>query len=82
MFRHTYTEDVEAESLCNRFADQLIWKTVKANMPPELQVSLFFILRYLETGRTKTKLGQMTCLTLLFQYSGLGSKYQMKKKNQ
>lgn len=53
LFRHTYTEDVEAESLRNWLADQLIWKTVKAHMPSEVQVSLFFVLSYLKTGRTK-----------------------------
>lgn len=46
--RHTYTEDVKAESLSNRFADHLIWKTVKPHMASDLEVSLFFILRDLE----------------------------------
>lgn len=45
-FKHTHTEDVEAESLRGRFADQLIWKAVKAHVATELQSSLFFILMY------------------------------------
>lgn len=51
--KHTYTEDVEAKPLSSRFADQLIWKTVKPHMASELQVSLFFILRYLENRQDK-----------------------------
>jgi len=30
----TYTDDVEAESQCNWFADQLVWKTVKSSWSP------------------------------------------------
>ena len=40
----THTEDVEAEALCDRLADQLIRETVKANMAPKGKVPLFFIL--------------------------------------
>lgn len=50
-FRHTYTEDVEAESLCDRLADQLVWKTVKPNVASELQGPLLLILSF-ETDRT------------------------------
>lgn len=40
----THTEDVEAEALCDRLADQLIRETVKANMAPKGEVPLLFIL--------------------------------------
>lgn len=58
---HTYAEDIEAESLCYWFADQLIWKTVKAHVASELKVSLFFQLQYLETDRTKSILQKYVC---------------------
>lgn len=51
-FRHTHTEDVEAESLCRCFADQLIWKAVKPHMATELQSSLLFILRNYNENKT------------------------------
>lgn len=40
----THTEDVEAEALCDRLADQLIGETVEANMAPQGKVPLLFIL--------------------------------------
>lgn len=41
----TNTEDVEAESLCYRFTNQLVRKTVEANSPCQVKGSLFFILQ-------------------------------------
>lgn len=55
-FRLTYAENVEAESLRHRFADQLIRKTVEPNMASEFEVSLFFALAHLETGQTENML--------------------------
>lgn len=52
-FTLTNTEDVEAESLRHRFADQLVWKTVKPNMASEFKVSFLFTLAYLETDQTE-----------------------------
>lgn len=40
----THTEDVEAEALCDRLADQLIREAVKAHMAPQGKVPLLFIL--------------------------------------
>lgn len=40
----THTEDVEAEALCDRLADQLIGEAVKAHMAPQGKVPLLFIL--------------------------------------
>ena len=39
------TKDVEAESLRDRLADQLVRKTVEPNMPSQLQATLLFILK-------------------------------------
>ncbi|XP_009889575.1 PREDICTED: ankyrin repeat domain-containing protein SOWAHA [Charadrius vociferus] len=40
----THTEDVEAEALCDRLADQLIGETVEADMAAQGKVPLLFIL--------------------------------------
>lgn len=44
-----YAEDVEAEALCDCFADQLIWKTVEAHVSAELYGSFVFILKRCNT---------------------------------
>lgn len=51
----THTEDVEAEALRDRLADQLIREAVKANMAPKGKVPLLFILE----GRKQT--GEQSC---------------------
>lgn len=40
----THAEDVEAEALCDRLADQLIGETVEAHMAAQGKVPLLFIL--------------------------------------
>lgn len=45
---HTYAEDIEAKSLSNRLADQLVGKTVKAHVAIKLNGSFVFILMDLE----------------------------------
>ena len=40
----TYAEDVEAETLCHRFTDQLVREAVESNMAAQTEVTFFFIL--------------------------------------
>lgn len=47
----TYTEDVKAKSLCDRFTDQLVRKAVKSNMAAQIKVTLLFILK--DTNKQK-----------------------------
>lgn len=49
----TYTEDVEAKSLCDRFTDQLVREAVKSNMSAQTEVTLLFVLR--DANKNKTK---------------------------
>lgn len=41
----TYTENIKAKSLCDRFTDQLVREAVESNMSAQTQVTLPFILR-------------------------------------
>lgn len=40
----TYTENVKAKPLCDRFTDQLVREAVESNMAAQTQVPLLFVL--------------------------------------